>query len=83
MCVYVQVYLYVVVVVVFSIRFVAAPEVIIVDEHENPLIDKYYEVDSTIEMVCVVRYASMATSAVYWLHGQRVLNFDMTRGGVR
>lgn len=63
--------------------FVAAPEVIIVDEQENLLIDKYYEVDSTIEMVCIVRYASMATSAVYWMHGQRVLNFDMTRGGVR
>lgn len=68
---------------IFFLFFIAAPEVIIVDEHENPLVDKYYEVDSTIEMVCVVRYAFMATSAVYWLHGQRVLNFDMTRGGVR
>lgn len=60
-----------------------APEVIIVDEHGSSLVDKYYEVDSTIQLVCIVRYISMTTSVVYWLHGNRMLNFDMTRGGIR
>lgn len=60
-----------------------APEVVIVDEHRNPLIDKYYEVDSTIELICIVRHASMSSSPVYWIHGSRTLNFDMLRGGVR
>lgn len=61
----------------------AAPEVIIVDEYENPLIDKYYEEDSTIQLVCIVRHISMVSSAVYWSHSSRMLNFDMIRGGIR
>ena len=60
-----------------------APEVIIMDEFGSPLVDKYYQVDSTIQLVCIVRYISMTSSVVYWLHGSRMLNFDMTRGGIR
>lgn len=60
-----------------------APEVIIMDEFGSPLVDKYYQVDSTIQLVCIVRYISMTSSVVYWLHGNRMLNFDMTRGGIR
>lgn len=66
-----------------SFRFIAAPEVFIVDEFEQPLADKYYEVDSTIELVCVVRHVSMLSSTVYWFHGNQLLNDDMTRGGIR
>lgn len=61
----------------------AAPEVIIADEHGELLVDKFYEVDSTIQLVCIVRHIAMASSAVYWLHGDRMLNFDMSRGGIR
>lgn len=64
-------------------RNYVAPEVFIVDELEQPLADKHYQVDSTIELVCIVRHVSMISSAVYWLHGNRTLNFDMTRGGIR
>lgn len=66
----------------YSIRNLA-PEVIIADEHGELLVDKFYEVDSTIQLVCIVRHIAMASSAVYWLHGDRMLNFDMSRGGIR
>lgn len=63
--------------------FLVAPEVYIVDEFEQPIVDKYYEVDSTIELMCIVRHVSMLSSTVNWLHGNKLLNFDMTRGGIR
>ncbi|KAJ6635346.1 Ubiquitin-conjugating enzyme E2 B, partial [Pseudolycoriella hygida] len=61
---------------------VHAPEVIIADEHGTLLVDKYYEVDSTIQLICIVRHIAMTSSVVYWLHGERMLNFDTTRGGI-
>ncbi|XP_031621554.1 uncharacterized protein LOC116339674 [Contarinia nasturtii] len=61
---------------------VKAPEVIIVDEFEQSIVDKYYEVDSTIELMCIVRHVSMLSSTVNWLHGNKLLNSDMTRGGI-
>lgn len=66
-----------------SARLVSAPEVFIVDEFEQPIVDKYYEVDSTIELTCIVRHVSMLSSTVNWLHGKKLLNDDMTRGGIR
>lgn len=68
---------------IYSLSFIAAPEVIIADEHGTLLVDKYYEVDSTIQLVCIVRHIAMTSSVVYWLHGERMLNFDTTRGGIR
>lgn len=53
------------------------------DEFEQPLADKYYEVDSTIELTCIVRHVSMLSKTVHWLHGKQMLNYDMTRGGIR
>ena len=59
------------------------PKVLIIDEEGIPLQDKYYEVDSTMQLSCIVRHVAMTTSAVYWSHGERVLNYDVDRGGVR
>ncbi|KAG4073247.1 hypothetical protein HA402_008593, partial [Bradysia odoriphaga] len=61
---------------------IVVPEVIIADEHGTLLVDKYYEVDSTIQLVCIVRHIAMTSSVVYWLHGEKMLNFDTTRGGI-
>lgn len=63
----------------------SAPSVQIVDALGEPLRDKYYEADSTIELLCVVRHIAMQVqySVVQWLHGNRVLNYDTTRGGIR
>ncbi|XP_053982289.1 zwei Ig domain protein zig-8-like isoform X1 [Hylaeus volcanicus] len=61
-----------------------APSVQIVDALGEPLRDKYYEADSTIELLCVVRHIAMQVqySVVQWLHGNRILNYDTTRGGI-
>ena len=60
----------------------AAPTIFIVDEHGIPLLDKYYEVDSTIQLTCIVRHISMMSSVVFWIHGEAILNYDVTRGGI-
>lgn len=61
----------------------AAPKVMIVDEFGDPLQEKYYEQDSTLQLSCVVRNVAMSSSVVYWKHSEDVLNYDVTRGGVR
>uniref|UniRef100_A0A1B0D216 Uncharacterized protein n=1 Tax=Phlebotomus papatasi TaxID=29031 RepID=A0A1B0D216_PHLPP len=56
----------------------------IIDEMGVPLQDKYYEVDSTIQLSCIVRAMRMPSSfhSVFWTHGDRILNYDVTRGGI-
>ena len=66
-----------------SCFILTAPEVVIVDEHGMQLMDKYYESDSTIQLSCIVRHVSMTSSVVLWMHGSRILNYDLTRGGIR
>ncbi|XP_043276893.1 titin homolog [Venturia canescens] len=63
---------------------ITAPSVKIVDAMGDPLRDKYYEADSTIELLCVVHHIAMQVqySVVQWLHGNRTLNYDTTRGGI-
>lgn len=60
-----------------------APKVMIVDEYGDPLQEKYYEIDSTLQLSCVVRNVAMTSSVVFWKHSENVLNYDVTRGGVR
>jgi len=55
----------------------------IVDEVGDPLQEKYYEIDSTLQLSCVVRNVAMTSSVVYWKHIDSILNYDVTRGGVR
>ncbi|KAK6644084.1 hypothetical protein RUM43_000349 [Polyplax serrata] len=62
--------------------YINAPEVVIVDEHGVQLLDKYYESDSTIQLSCIVRHVAMTSSVVLWMHGNRILNYDLTRGGI-
>lgn len=59
------------------------PKVIIIDEEGSALQDKYYEVDSTLQLSCIVRNVKMTSTAVYWSHGDRILNYDVDRGGIR
>ncbi|XP_037906309.1 uncharacterized protein LOC119648612 [Hermetia illucens] len=61
---------------------VNAPEVMIVDEYGTALQEKYYEIDSTLQLSCIVRNVVMSSSVVYWSHGDQILNYDTTRGGV-
>ncbi|KAH8326954.1 hypothetical protein KR074_009267 [Drosophila pseudoananassae] len=61
---------------------VNAPKVMIVDEVGDPLQEKYYEIDSTLQLSCVVRNVAMTSSVVLWKHADDILNYDVTRGGV-
>ncbi|ALC43128.1 dpr20, partial [Drosophila busckii] len=61
---------------------VNAPKVMIVDEYGDPLQEKYYEIDSTLQLSCVVRNVAMTSSVVFWKHSDDTLNYDVTRGGV-
>ncbi|CAD7081858.1 unnamed protein product [Hermetia illucens] len=54
----------------------------IVDEYGTALQEKYYEIDSTLQLSCIVRNVVMSSSVVYWSHGDQILNYDTTRGGV-
>ncbi|XP_070499901.1 uncharacterized protein [Chironomus tepperi] len=66
----------------YNVR-VNAPTIFIVDEQGIPLLDKYYEVDSTIQLTCIVRHISMMSSVVFWIHNNNsILNYDVTRGGI-
>ncbi|KAJ9596090.1 hypothetical protein L9F63_012719, partial [Diploptera punctata] len=59
-----------------------APEVLIVDEKGFPVQYKYYKAESTLQLSCIVRHITMTSSIVSWLHGNQMLNYDTTRGGI-
>lgn len=61
----------------------AAPEVLIVNEQGGPLSEKFYNLDSLLELNCVVNHIAMTTSVVHWHHNNVSLNYDATRGGIR
>ncbi|KAG8232736.1 hypothetical protein J437_LFUL013097, partial [Ladona fulva] len=61
---------------------VVVPKVEIVDERGIPIVDKFYKESSTIELKCVISHVSHSSSYVTWKHGQRILNYDTSRGGI-
>lgn len=63
----------------------AAPELYIADENQNPLYERHYEVNSTLELYCYVNNINIESMShvVTWSHNEHVLNYDAVRGGVR
>jgi hypothetical protein len=59
------------------------PKVEIVDERGDSIPDKFYKAGSTIELKCVISQVAQPSSYVTWKHGQRLLNYDTSRGGIR
>ncbi|XP_037874428.1 uncharacterized protein LOC101740282 isoform X1 [Bombyx mori] len=57
------------------------PQVWVVDEAGAPLLEKYYEAESTLALVCRARHVETPT-VLTWLHEGRALNADTTRGGI-
>lgn len=53
------------------------------DEQGLPLLEKFYNLDSLLELNCIVNHITMLTSVVHWYHGDVSLNYDATRGGIR
>ncbi|KAL4711002.1 hypothetical protein ACJJTC_017967 [Scirpophaga incertulas] len=60
---------------------VNTPQVWVVDEAGAPLLEKYYEAESTLALVCRARHVESPTVLV-WLHEGRALNSDTSRGGI-
>jgi hypothetical protein len=61
---------------------VVVPKVEIVDERGEAIPDKFYKAGSTIELKCVISQVPQPSSYVTWKHGQRMLNYDTSRGGI-
>ncbi|KAJ9584366.1 hypothetical protein L9F63_021293 [Diploptera punctata] len=61
---------------------VVVPKVEIVDEQGEAIADKFYKAGSTIELKCVISQVPQPSSYVTWKHGQRMLNYDTSRGGI-
>ncbi|XP_050669920.1 uncharacterized protein LOC126968817 isoform X2 [Leptidea sinapis] len=60
---------------------VNTPQVWVVDEAGSPLLEKYYEAESTLALVCRARYVD-TPAVLTWLHESRALNSDTSRGGI-
>ncbi|XP_052758415.1 uncharacterized protein LOC113510740 isoform X2 [Galleria mellonella] len=60
---------------------VNTPQVWVVDEAGAPLLEKYYEAESTLALVCRARHVE-TPALLTWLHEGRALNADTTRGGI-
>ncbi|VVC99411.1 unnamed protein product [Leptidea sinapis] len=65
---------------IFVIR---VPRVEIVDERGRPIQDKFYKEGSIIELRCLVSEVPESTRQVIWKNGERLLNYDTKRGGIR
>ncbi|KAJ9596089.1 hypothetical protein L9F63_012718, partial [Diploptera punctata] len=61
---------------------VVVPRVELVDERGQTTSDKFYKTRSTIELKCVISRVPQPSSYVTWKHGQRMLNYDTSRGGI-
>ncbi|XP_047506469.1 uncharacterized protein LOC125050582 isoform X2 [Pieris napi] len=57
------------------------PQVWVVDEAGAPLLEKYYEAESTLALVCRARYVD-TPAVLTWLHEGKALNSDTSRGGI-
>ncbi|KAJ8718322.1 hypothetical protein PYW08_002559 [Mythimna loreyi] len=60
---------------------VNTPQVWVVDEAGAPLLEKYYEAESTLALLCRARHVE-TPALLTWLHEGRALNADTTRGGI-
>ena len=65
-------------------NFILVPEIEIVDERDKPVKEKFYKGGSTIELKCIVKQiVGQAPEYIIWHHGNRMLNYDIERGGIR
>ena len=63
---------------------ISVPEIEIVDERDKPVKEKFYKGGSTIELKCIVKQiVGQAPEYIIWHHGNRMLNYDIERGGIR
>ncbi|XP_024083165.1 neurotrimin-like [Cimex lectularius] len=61
---------------------VVVPELNIADERGLPIKNKFYNSGSTIELKCIISKVPEPTHLIMWRIGEKVLNYDTTRGGI-
>ncbi|XP_054264028.1 zwei Ig domain protein zig-8-like [Macrosteles quadrilineatus] len=61
---------------------VIVPELQIWDERGIPLKNKFYNAGSTIELKCSISKVPKPSHFILWKHGNNILNYDVTRGGI-
>ncbi|KAI5722046.1 hypothetical protein M8J76_002860 [Diaphorina citri] len=54
----------------------------IADERGVSIKNKYYNSGSTIELKCTITKIPQPNHFILWKHGNRVLNYDTSRGGI-
>ncbi|XP_047738118.1 uncharacterized protein LOC108677199 [Hyalella azteca] len=68
-------------VLVANLRIVA-PVVEIIDERGANVGEKFYKTGSTIELRCTISQMPQAQTFILWRHGDHMLNYDTSRGGI-
>ncbi|XP_042223149.1 titin homolog isoform X2 [Homarus americanus] len=68
---------------VLSVRLnIVAPVVEIIDERGASVQEKFYKTGSTIELKCTISQMPQAQTFILWRHGDHMLNYDTSRGGI-
>lgn len=62
---------------------VPVPLLQIWDERGIPIRNKFYNAGSTIELKCSISKVPKPSHFILWKHGTSILNYDVTRGGIR
>ncbi|XP_063584952.1 obscurin-like isoform X1 [Penaeus indicus] len=61
---------------------IVAPVVEIIDERGSSVLEKFYKTGSTIELKCTISQMPQAQTFILWRHGDHMLNYDTSRGGI-
>ncbi|XP_045102294.1 titin homolog isoform X2 [Portunus trituberculatus] len=61
---------------------IVAPVVDIIDDRGSSVSEKFYKTGSTIELKCTISQMPQAQTFILWRHGDHMLNYDTSRGGI-
>ncbi|KAK4300763.1 hypothetical protein Pmani_027057 [Petrolisthes manimaculis] len=61
---------------------VKSPVVEVVDERGAAVLEKFYKTASTIQLKCTISQMPQAQTFILWRHGDHMLNYDTSRGGI-
>ena len=55
----------------------------ILDARNEMVTEKFYKEGTTIELRCSISQMPQSQTIILWQHGEKMLNYDTTRGGIR
>ncbi|XP_050700201.1 uncharacterized protein LOC126987329 isoform X2 [Eriocheir sinensis] len=61
---------------------IVSPVVDILDERGVSIKEQFYKSGSTIELECTISQMPQAQTFILWRHGDHMLNYDTSRGGI-